>query len=108
MKVIDYTNKNPKLGCQVIAEHFSIEKNCVSDILMNAKTLQREYEFFKGICKNLRHGQYHLINETLIAWYKKFASANVFPDDPMLKEEAILIKERLNKHELDTFTASNG
>ena len=33
---------------------------------------------------------------------------NVFRDDLMLKEEAMLIKERLNKDELATFTASNG
>ena len=32
----------------------------------------------------------------------------MFPDGPMLKEEAMLIKERLNKDELATFTASNG
>ena len=106
MKVIDYANKNPKMGCRVIPEHFSIWKTCVSDILRNAKTLQREYEFFKGNFKKLRHGQYHLINEILIAWYKKCASANVFPDGPMLKEEAKLIKQRLNKDELAKFTAS--
>ena len=56
----------------------------------------------------MRHGQYHLINEVLIAWYKKRASAHLFPNVPMLKEEAMLIKERLNKDELDEFTASNG
>ena len=32
----------------------------------------------------------------------------MFPDGPMLKEEPILIKGRLNKGELTTFTASNG
>ena len=32
----------------------------------------------------------------------------MFPDGPMLKEEAILIKERLNKDEFATFAASNG
>ena len=106
MKVIDYANKSANVGCRVIAEHFSIGKTYVSDILLNAKALQTEYEFFKGNCKRLRHG--HWINETLIAWYKKCARANVFPDGPMLKEEAILIKERLSKHELATFTASNG
>ena len=31
----------------------------------------------------------------------------MFPDDPMLKEGAMLIKERLSKDELATFTASN-
>ena len=51
---------------------------------------------------------YHLINEVLIPWYKECASANVFPDGPMLKEEAMLIKETLNKDELSTLTASNG
>ena len=48
MKVIDYANKNPKMVCQVIAEHFSIGKTYVSNILRNIKSLQREYEFFKG------------------------------------------------------------
>ena len=33
---------------------------------------------------------------------------NVFPDGPKLKEEAMLIKERLNKNELTMLTASNG
>ena len=80
----------------------------MQNILRNAKTLQREYEFFKGNCGKLRHGQYHLINEILIAWYKKCASANMFPDGRMLKDEAMLIKERLNKDELATLTASNG
>ena len=32
----------------------------------------------------------------------------MFPDGLMLKEEAMFIKERLNKNELATFTASNG
>ena len=84
MKVIDHANKTPKMGCRVIAEHFSIRKTCVSNISRNAKTPEREYRFFKVHCKNLRHGQYHLINEILIAWYKKFASANEFLDGPLL------------------------
>ena len=50
--------------------------------LKERKSLQREYEFFKGSCKKLRRGK--------------------------LKDEAMLIKERLNKDELATFTASNG
>ena len=36
--------------------------------LKERKILQREYEIFKGNCIKLRHGQYHLINEILIAW----------------------------------------
>ena len=34
-------------------------------------------------------------------------SAHVLPDGPMLKEDAILIKERLNKDDLATFTNKN-
>ena len=32
----------------------------------------------------------------------------MFPDGPMLKKEEMLVKERLNKDKLATFTASNG
>ena len=108
MKVIEYANKNPTKGCRFIGEHFSIGKTCVANILKNAKTLEKEYEFFKGNCKKLKHGQYHVINEILITWYGRCAHANIFPDGPMLKEEAMLIKARLNRDELAAFTASNG
>ena len=56
----------------------------------------------------MRHGQYHLINEILVNWYKKCNSASLFPDAHMLKEETMLIKERLDKDDLTSFTASNG
>ena len=108
MKVIEYANKNPTKGCRFIGEHFSIGKTCVANILKNAKTLEKEYEFFKGNCKKLKHGQYHVINEIPITWYGRCANANIFPDGPMLEEEAMLIKARLNRDELAAFTASNG
>ena len=38
----------------------------------------------------------------------KNVPAQMFPDGPMLKEEAMLTKEKLNKGELVMFTASNG
>ena len=86
IKAINYANKNPKMGCRVIVEHFSIRKTCVWNILRNAKNLQREYEFYKGNCKNARYGQYHVINEILIDWYQKCA-AHILESGPMLKEE---------------------
>ena len=86
MNVTDYANKNLKMSCRVIAEHFSIGKTCVSNILRNVKTLQREYEFFTENC----------------------TVQMCFQMAPMLTEEAMLIKERLNKDELATFTVSNG
>ena len=72
MKVIEYANKNPKLECRVIAANFNIRKTSASNILKNAKTLQKKYEFFKGNCKQMRHGQYQFINEILTNWYKKY------------------------------------
>ena len=114
MNVINYANKNQNMGCRVIwnfsvldTENFSIGRTCVSNVLMNAKVLQGEWEFCKENWKKLRHGKGHLINEILIAWYKKCISTNVFPDGPVLKEEAMFIKERLNKDELAMFTTSN-
>ena len=74
IKIVDYANKNPKMGCQLITEHFITGKTCVSNILRNVKYLQMisnvkclkylqmEYGFFKGNRKKLRYGQYHLIN----------------------------------------------
>ena len=43
MKVINYVNKIPKMGCWVIAEHFSLGKTCISNILKNAETLFEGY-----------------------------------------------------------------
>ena len=63
---------------------------------------------FKGSCKKVRHRQYHVTNEIFINWYKKCTSISIFPDGPMLKEEAMLIKEWLNKDDLAALTALNG
>ena len=88
MKVIDYANKNQKMGFRVIAEHFSIGKTCILSILSNTKTLQRDYESFKRNYKKLRQGQYHLINEVLNAWYKKNVSAQMcFQMSPCWRKE---------------------
>ena len=82
-----------KLWYWVTVAHFNIWETSVSNIL-NAKALQKEFEFFKSSCKKMRHGQYHLINEILTNWYKKCTSASLFPDGSMLNEEAMLINER--------------
>ena len=47
---LEYANKNQKMGYWVIVEHFNIGNTCASDIFSNAKTPQKEYEFFKGNC----------------------------------------------------------
>ena len=95
------------MGCWLVAKQISIGKNFVSHILRNAKALQSEYEFSKGNCKKLNHGQCHSVNEILVAWYKNVPAQMCFQ---MAKcwIKAMLIKERLNKDELATSTASNG
>ena len=50
VKVIEYASKNPKLKCLVIAAQLNTGKTSASHILNNAKTLQKEYEFFKSSC----------------------------------------------------------
>ena len=50
VKVIEYASKNHKLKCLVIAAQLNTGKTSASHILNNAKTLQKEYEFFKSSC----------------------------------------------------------
>ena len=106
--ILDYANEHPKMGCRKIAEHFSVGKTAVSNILKDGKNLRKDFEFFKGNYKKRRHGKYHVINEILYNWYGKCTSANVYPDGPLLQEEAMEIKRRLDKEEFAGFTASNG
>ena len=107
-QVIKFKRENPSLGCRKIADHFGIGKTGVNNIMKNAKVLEREYQFFKGDRKKLRRGQFHEINEILYLWYSKCTQAHIYPDGPMLKEEAMHIKETLDNQEHAEFTASNG
>ena len=93
---------------QKLVEHFSVKKTTISDIMKDRKNLRRDYEFFKGSYKKCRHRMYHAINEILYKWYRNCTSANVFPNGPILQEEAIETSKRLEKEELTNFTASNG
>ena len=58
--------------------------------------------------KRKRKGQFNYINEILYEWFKKSCAANIYPDGPMLKEEAMEIKKCLDKVEFKNFTTSNG
>ena len=67
MKVIDYADKNSKMGCWIIADNFSIGKTCVSNILRNTKTLQMEYEFFTGNCRRGKKSKQRLTAAFFVA-----------------------------------------
>ena len=53
-KVIDYANKNQKMGCRSVAEHFSIGETCVPNILRNPKLFKGNINFLKESVK-MRH-----------------------------------------------------
>ena len=82
-------------------------ETAVLNILKDGKNLRKDFEFFKGSYKKRRHGKYRFINEILYTWYGKCTSANVYPDCPLLQEETMEIKSRLDKEEFAGFIASN-
>ena len=82
-------------------------ETAVLNILKDKKNLRKDFQFFKGSYKKRRHGKYRFINEILYTWHGKCTSANVYPDCPLLQEEAMEIKRRLDKEEFAGFTASN-
>ena len=62
---------------------FQYQKDLRLKYLKERKNSLKGILIFQGNRKNLRHGQWHVINKILIAWYKKSANANVFPEGPM-------------------------
>ena len=69
---------------------FNIGETAAANI-KNEASICKEYEEFKGDLKRKRKGQFNDINEILYEWFKKF-TVNIYPDRPMLKEEAIEIE----------------
>ena len=108
VKILNYAEANPSEGCRKIGEKYGIGKTMASDIKKNSKKLRKDYETFKGSYKKHREGKYHDINNALYNWYNKCVASNIFPDGALLQEEAMFIKEALQKEELIDFTASNG
>ena len=92
------------MGCRKIAEHFSVGKTAVSNILEGGKNLRKGFKFFKGNYKKRRHGKHHVINYILHNWYGKCMRANVYHDGSLLQEEPMQIKRRMDKEEFAGFT----
>ena len=89
--ILDYANEYPKMGYRKMAEHFSVGKTAVLKILTDGNKVRK----------------YHVVYEILYNWYGPCTSANVYLDEPLLQQEAMEIKRRLDK-ESAGFTASNG
>ena len=107
IKLLD-ANKERKQSCRQLAEMFNIGKTAAAHIIRNEASIRKEYEEFNGDLKRKRKGQFNDINKILYEWFKKCCAANIYPDGPMLKEEAMKIKKWLDKVEFKNFTASTG
>ena len=111
IKILD-EKKKKKMNCRVISKTYSIGKTQAANILKEEEKLRMEYENFQGKgFKNINrtsHQKYKPINEILYTWYKKCESSGIYVNGPLLVEEAMNIKESLNRPELASFTASNG
>ena len=105
-------NKKKKLSCRDISSKYKIGKTQAANILKNVQKLRKEYENFQG--KGLKHisrqnhQKFKPINEVLYAWFRKCESSGIYVNGPLLKEEAMNIKQSLNRPELDGFKASEG
>ena len=90
IKFLD-ANKERKQSCWQVEEMVNIGKTAAANIIKNEVSIHKEYEEFKGDLKRKRKGQFNDINEILYESFKKF-TVNIYPDQPMLKEEAIEIE----------------
>ena len=109
IKYLDYAEANQKLGCRKLAEVFNIGKTASANILKNKKKIREQYEQFHEKNKGCsRPGKYKLINDILYDWYQKCCSSGLYLNGPLLKEEAMEIKEQLQDSEFDGFVASDG
>ena len=71
--------------------------------------LREQYKHFHDKTKKCSSpGKYKVINDILYEWYQKCCSSNFYPNGPLLKEEAIEIKNQLQNSDFDGFAASDG
>ena len=87
IKLLD-SNKKRKQSCRQLAEQFNIKKTAAAKIIKNEASIRKEYKLFKGNLQRKRKEQFHDINEILHTWFVNCCTANVYPDGPMLREEA--------------------
>ena len=111
IKILD-ANEKKKMSCREISKTYNIGKSQAANLLKNEKTLRTEYENFQGKgfkhINRTSHQKFKPINEILYSWFKKCETSGIYVTGPLLKEEAMNIKEKLNRPELDSFKASDG
>ena len=109
IKFLDYAEANEKLGCRKLADVFKTGKTAANNTLKNKQMPREQYEHFHDKTKKRSGpGKYKVINDILYEWYQKCCSSNFYPNGPLLKEEAMEIKNQLQNSDLDGFVASDG
>ena len=111
IKILDEVKKR-KLSCRAIAEEFKIGKTQAANVVKNEAKLREGYANFQGKgfkhVKRENHQKFKPINGILYSWFKKSESSGIYVNGPLIKEEAMSIKQSLNLPELDGFKASEG
>ena len=96
----------------MIAKEFKIGKTQAANVLKNERTLREEFANFQGKgFKNINrrsHQKFKAINDILYSWFKKCKASGIYLDGPLLKGEAMNIRQFLNRPELDDSKASEG
>ena len=106
MQFLDFAKGNPNFGCRKLAEIFKIGKTVAAKILKEKKSIRSQHELFCEKSKKCNWpGKYQKINDILFLWYQRCCGSNVYPNGPMLKEEATTIKESLQDSSFDQFRA---
>ena len=109
VKFLDFAKGNPNFGCRKLAEIFKIGKTAAANILKEEKSIRSQHELFREKSKKRnRPGKYQKINDILYLWYQRCCASNIYPNGPMLKKEAMAIKESLQDSSLDQLRASDG
>ena len=96
----------------MIAKEFKIGETQAANVLKTERRLRKEFANFqrKGF-KDINRGshqKFKAINDILFSWFKKCEASGIYLNGPLLKEEAMNIKQFLNRPELDDFKASEG
>ena len=87
---------------------FKIGKTAANNFLKNKQMLREQYEHFHDKTKKRsRPGKYKFISDILYEWYQKCCSSNFYHNGPLLKEEAMEIKNQLENSDLDGLVASD-
>ena len=91
--------KKRKLSCRAIAEEFKTGKTQAAKFVKNEAKLREEFENFQGNgfkhTKRENRQKFKPINDVIYSWFKKCESSGIYRNGPLLKEEAMNIKNNL-------------